>query len=92
MQRGQIRHFVNRYDSGRTNRGLGALVSTLRGRPLSVSRLEGGLTNFNCRIDVEGESCVLRIASEDSALLGIDRGCEVVLRTKLTAKRIGVRL
>ena len=53
------------------------LIPELRGRALSVSALGGGLTNRNYRIDVEGESYVLRIAGKETALLGIDRATEV---------------
>jgi thiamine kinase-like enzyme len=53
------------------------LIPQLRGRSLTVSPLGGGLTNHNYRIDVDDESYVLRMAGKDTALLGIDRACEV---------------
>jgi len=53
------------------------LIAELRGRSLSVSPLGGGLTNRNYRIDAERESYVLRVAGKDTALLGIERACEV---------------
>jgi len=53
------------------------LIPELRGRSLTVSRLGGGLTNRNYRIDAEGESYVLRVAGKDTVLLGIDRAREV---------------
>jgi len=53
------------------------LIPELRGRSLTVSPLVGGLTNRNYRIDAEAGSYVLRVAGKDTALLGIDRACEV---------------
>ena len=38
--------------------------------------LGGGITNRNFRVDVEGEAYVLRIAGENTELLGIDREVE----------------
>jgi thiamine kinase-like enzyme len=38
-----------------------------------TSALGGGITNLNYRVDVEGESFVVRIPGKDSELLGIDR-------------------
>ena len=55
---------------------LTGLIPQLRGRSLTVSPLDGGLTNRNYRIDTGGESYVLRIAGKDTALLGIDRARE----------------
>jgi thiamine kinase-like enzyme len=42
----------------------------------NVSPLAGGITNHNYRIDVGKDSFVLRIAGENTAQLGIDRGRE----------------
>src|SRR5438477_12972656 len=53
------------------------LIPALRGRSANVSPLGGGLTNRNYRIDTDGESFMLRVAGKDTALLGIDRACEV---------------
>src|SRR2546425_611572 len=53
------------------------LIPELRGKSATASPLGGGLTNRNYRIDAAGESYVLRVAGEDTALLGIDRACEV---------------
>jgi len=53
------------------------LIPELRGRSLTVSPLVGGLTNRNYRIDADGASYVLRVAGRNTALLGIDRACEV---------------
>jgi thiamine kinase-like enzyme len=38
--------------------------------------LGGGITNHNFRVDVAGETFVLRIGGKDTALLGIDRDVE----------------
>jgi len=46
------------------------------GRPATVEPLGGGITNRNFRVDLEGESFVLRIGGEDTQLLGIDRDAE----------------
>ena len=48
-----------------------------RGRPCVVRPLDGGLTNRNFRVEVDGESYVLRLAGQDTGLLGIDRNCEL---------------
>jgi thiamine kinase-like enzyme len=39
--------------------------------------LGGGITNHNVKVEVDGETYVLRIAGKDTNLLGIDRGVEV---------------
>src|SRR4029077_16413477 len=41
-----------------------------------VVPIEGGITNRNVRVDVEGSSFVVRLPGEDTALLGIDREAE----------------
>jgi thiamine kinase-like enzyme len=46
------------------------------GRELRIEPLGGGITNRNFKIDVDGESFVLRIGGKDTALLGIDRHAE----------------
>ena len=43
---------------------------------LRVEPLGGGITNHNFRVDVGGETFVLRIGGKDTALLGIDREVE----------------
>lgn len=42
-------------------------------RDIQVSSLEGGITNLNFRVDVGDESFHVRIAGENTELLGIDR-------------------
>lgn len=40
---------------------------------IEISPLEGGITNRNYRVDVRGESFHLRLAGENTYMLGIDR-------------------
>jgi thiamine kinase-like enzyme len=42
-------------------------------RSVTVSPLSGGITNLNYRVDVDGESFVVRMPGQDSENLGIDR-------------------
>src|ERR1700680_3658648 len=35
--------------------------------------LSGGIPNHNCKVEVEGRACVLRMGGADTPLLGIDR-------------------
>lgn len=44
-----------------------------RGRPLAVSPLEGGLTNRNYKVEVEGAPWVVRIPGASTELLAVDR-------------------
>ncbi len=53
-----------------------------------VALLPGGVTNFNYRVDVDGESFVVRIAGENTPLLGIDRYREY--RCTVAASQTGV--
>src|SRR5207248_9412642 len=46
------------------------------GKELVVAPLLGGITNQNYRVDVAGETFVLRIGGKGTRLLGIDRGHE----------------
>ena len=41
-----------------------------------ISRLPGGLTNRNYRVDTASGPVVVRLSSEQAALLAIDRGAE----------------
>ena len=65
------------------------LIPELRDRSLTVTPLGGGLTNRNYRIDADGESYVLRVAGKDTALLGIDRACEVACSRAAAALGVG---
>jgi len=55
---------------------------------LKATPLEGGITNNNFRIDIGGESFVLRIAGADTELLGINR--EVEYAANLAAGKLGI--
>src|SRR6266851_2394134 len=46
------------------------------GQQVRVTALSGGITNHNFRVDVEGDSFVLRMGGAETALLGIDRRAE----------------
>src|SRR6266487_1645314 len=46
------------------------------GKDLVVAPLLGGVTNQNYRVDVAGETFVLRVGGKGTRLLGIDRGRE----------------
>ncbi len=50
--------------------------------------LPGGITNFNYRVDVGGESFVVRIPADNAALLGVDRFREY--QCTVAASRSGV--
>ena len=51
-------------------------IEAWAGREVHVEALGGGITNRNFRVDVDGESFVVRLSGEDTELLGIDRGGE----------------
>jgi thiamine kinase-like enzyme len=55
---------------------------------LKVAPLGGGITNHNFRVDVGGESFVLRLVGENTDLLGIDR--EVEYAASREAAAVGV--
>jgi thiamine kinase len=65
------------------------LIPELRGRSLTATPLGGGLTNRNFRLDGDGESFVLRVPGKDTALLGIDRACEVACSRAAAALGVG---
>src|SRR5580765_38789 len=44
--------------------------------PRQVTRLEGGLTNVNLRVTTSDRDVVVRISTEKSSLLAIDRDAE----------------
>jgi thiamine kinase-like enzyme len=63
------------------------LIPILNG-DVTITPLEGGITNHNYRIDAGGEQLVLRIGGEGTALLGVDR--EVEYACSLAAMDAGV--
>jgi thiamine kinase-like enzyme len=65
-------------------------VPDLAGRELTLTPLTGGITNRNFRVDVAGtdERWVIRLAGNDTHLLGISR--EVEHAATVAAARVGV--
>ena len=65
-------------------------VPELAGRPLTLTPLSGGITNRNYRIDIAGtpERYVVRLAGNDTYLLGISR--EVEHAATVAAAGVGV--
>ena len=55
---------------------------------IEVSELEGGITNFNYRVDVDGKSFHLRIPGENTEMLGINREHEY--KANLVAGELGI--
>ena len=53
-----------------------------------VTPLQGGITNQNYRVDIDGASFVLRVGGKGTHLLGIDRERESICST--LASRVGV--
>ncbi len=58
------------------------------GREASLEPLSGGITNRNFKVEVDGESYVLRIGGRDTELLGIDRYNEH--EASIAASRVGI--
>src|SRR5215467_9371476 len=54
----------------------------------TVAPLVGGITNQNYRVDIGGETFVLRIGGKGTHLLGIDRGRESICTA--IAAQVGV--
>ena len=59
------------------------------GRETSWEILGGGITNHNVKVEVDGETFVLRVAGKDTDLLGIDRQVEVEATRAAAALGIG---
>ena len=59
------------------------------GRELTLEALGGGITNRNFKVEVDGESFVLRIGGKDTSLLGIDREAEHAATLGAAALGIG---
>src|SRR5213594_2799296 len=58
------------------------------GRVRAVEPLGGGITNYNFKVSLDGETLVLRIGGKDTELLGIDRRFEHA--ASLMAAALGV--
>ncbi len=59
------------------------------GKETEVEVLGGGITNHNLKVDVDGETFVLRVAGKDTSLLGIDRTVELEATKAAAALGIG---
>ena len=68
--------------------GLCDRIAVLRGRPVAVVELSGGLTNRNYKVTAGGESYVVRISGPGSGALAIDRDNEY--RNSVVAAASGV--
>jgi thiamine kinase-like enzyme len=59
------------------------------GRGARFEVLGGGITNHNLKVDVGGETYVLRVAGKDTNLLGIDRSVELAATEAAAALGVG---
>jgi thiamine kinase-like enzyme len=59
------------------------------GREARVEVLGGGITNHNLKVEIAGETLVLRVAGKDTSLLGIDRTVELEATKAAAALGIG---
>ncbi len=59
------------------------------GRGARFEPLGGGITNHNAKVEVDGETYVLRVAGTDTNLLGIDRQVELEATRAAAALGIG---
>jgi len=64
------------------------LWAAIQRKDIIVTPLSGGITNNNYRLDIGGESFVLRITGANTELLGIDRNQEY--EANLLAGRLGI--
>src|ERR671935_1831820 len=51
----------------------------------AVTQITLGITNRNFRVDIGGDSYVVRLSGQDTELLGIDRGAEHVAASAAAA-------
>ncbi len=70
-------------------RGLSGRVNVLSGKPLEVEKLSGGLTNTNFKVSTPGGRYVVRLASDNSDLLAIDRNNEYVNSVRAAEAGVG---
>jgi thiamine kinase-like enzyme len=59
------------------------------GRARALDTLDGGITNRNLLVDVDGDRFVLRLAGKDTELLGIDRAVERVAAERAAELGLG---
>ena len=67
----------------------GAVERVWPGRETRIEVLGGGITNHNLKVEVDGESFVLRVAGKDTGLLGIDRTVELAATEAAAALGVG---
>ncbi len=67
-------------------------VPEWRNRHVDISPLPGGLTNSNYRLDVDGQSYVVRIPGESTELLAIDRAAEHENTRRAAQRDLGPRI
>jgi len=68
--------------------GLADRITVLRGRPLRVAELAGGLTNRNFKVSTDEADYVVRVSGRGTSALAIDRDHEY--RNSLVAAESGV--
>ncbi len=59
------------------------------GRGARFEVLGGGITNHNVKVELDGDTYVLRVAGKDTELLGIDRGVELAATRAAAVLGIG---
>ncbi|MBL8045026.1 MAG: phosphotransferase [Anaerolineales bacterium] len=64
-------------------------ISHWQGKALTTSVLSGGITNQNFKVEVEGQSFVLRVGGNNTELLGIDRAQENIATRAAASVGIG---
>ena len=69
-----------------------AAVPAWAGRPVSISAIEGGLTNHNYRVDVDGVPHFVRIPGVATDLLAIDRDNELANTGAAAEAGVGARV
>jgi len=67
----------------------GAVERVWPGRGARFEALGGGITNHNVKVELDGETYVLRVAGKDTNLLGIDRSVELEATRAAAALGIG---
>lgn len=68
------------------------MVPELAGRVTGISDLEGGLTNRNVKVETDEDAYVVRMWSDDGALLSIDRDNEHSSSLRAAAVGVGARV
>ena len=69
-----------------------AAVPAWRGRPVRIEEITGGLTNRNFRVEVDGEPYFVRVPGDDTEVLAVDRGNELVNSRAAAEAGVGPRV